>query len=127
VDLAQQVPGLGIGFMPVDNSPLILDFIAEEDVLGDVHEFHQGKFLIDNRDAGSLAFLDAVEGLELTIYQDLALIRSGRIHSGENLHKGGLPRSVFSDQGVYFTLFDPEVYVVQCPDTRELLDDILHF
>ena len=101
--------------------PVLVRFIAEKNIRGDIEIIRQIEFLMDQRDAMLLRFSNRPDLNRPAIQFDGALIR--RVHPGENFHHRAFAGTVLSHQGQNLTLIQGEVYVVQRPNPGKLLSD----
>src|ERR1700757_4330873 len=82
-------------------------FAAQENVRGGVQVRCESQVLIDGLDPGGAGVLRSIETHDLTIYQDLSLVRA--ISSGEDPDKGAFPGAVITDQSDDFTFTNAKV------------------
>ena len=125
-DAGEELRGLLIGLVPVDEAERALDLVVEEDVLRDGEVGTQSELLVDDDDALGLAVADVAELDHLVLEDDVALVGAVRIDPGEHLHQGGLASPVLAADRVDLATRDLEGDVLQGLDAGEGLGDGLH-
>jgi hypothetical protein len=76
---------------------------------------------VDDADPGPLGVARAVKRPRRAGELDRALV--GRVHTGHDLHEGGLAGAVLTDDGVHFTRQDIEVHPFEDAHAEERLAD----
>ena len=118
--------GFGIGLIPVDGEA-VPALVAQVHVFADRHFGHQGQFLVNDDDAQFFGILDVGKLADLSVVDDIALVRSVGVDTAQHVHQGGFARAVLADQRVDLALFHLEVHVIKRFYTGESLCDIFHF
>ena len=93
-------------------------------ILPDLQRGHQHEMLIHHADTAGAGVLRAAQLHRLAVQPDLA--RGGLQCTAENIHQGGLSRTVFTYDGVYRALFEGDVHILQCELAKEVLGDPAH-
>jgi hypothetical protein len=93
----------------------------EHDVLGDGEDRDEHEVLVDHPDPRGDRVAGVVEGDELVVDEDLALIRL--IEAVEDVHERGLARPVLAEQAEDLATIDAQVDAVVGDDAREALGD----
>ena len=61
----------------------------------------------------------------VSLYIDISSI--GMVKTEEDAHQGRFPRSVFSQNRMYLSLFNAQAYIIVCHDSGKFLADTSHF
>ena len=113
------------GFLPV-NEAVLYDLIAHKDILGNGKFGDHGQLLMDDDDSGVFRFLDVFELGLFSHVENLALVRTVWVDTGQDFHQGGFSGAVFAADRMDFTPPHFQRYAVQCANARKLLDDFPH-
>mgnify|MGYP007097192913 CR=1 FL=1 len=97
---------------------------AHNGVLPDLQRGHQHEMLIHHADTAGAGVLRAAQLYRPAVQTDLA--RGGLQRAAENIHQGGLSRTVLAHDGVYRALFEGDVHILQCELAKEVLGDPAH-
>ena len=120
-----QVHGPPTGFLPV-NEAVLYDLIAHKNILGNGKLGDHGQLLMDDDDSGVFRFLDVFELGFFSHVENLALVRTVWVDTGQDFHQGGFSGAVFAADRMDFTPPHFQRYAVQCANARKLLDDFPH-
>ena len=82
---------------------------------------------MDDDDALFFTVLDFGKAALAPFVKNLARVAAVRIDTAEYVHKGRFSRAVLADKGVDAAAGHRQIHIIQRPDARELLCDVLHF
>ncbi len=123
--LAQQRLRPVVRLHPVDDA-VARGLVAQEDVLGDGEQGHQGQFLVDDDDAQVFAVADACEPALFAVEDDFAAVAAVRIDAGQHFHQRGFACAVLAHDGVDLSGLHAQVHPVQGHHPGEGLADVPH-
>ncbi|GAB3981986.1 hypothetical protein GCM10027615_63730 [Plantactinospora veratri] len=119
-DRAEQSAGAA-EHLPAVDEPSAYRFMAQVHVLRDGALRQQVELLVDDADAGPLRVARTAERAGFTREFDGALVRA--VSARDDLHEGGLPGTVLTDDGVHLARPDVEVDTVEDAYPEEGLSD----
>jgi len=122
----EQLLGLAVDRIPVDESAALGHLPAEEEVLRDGQIRNEREFLMNDRDSLVLGILDGPELDFLTIEDDRALVVAVGVDTGQDLHQGRLACAVLPANCVDLTCTDIKVDVLEHLHPGEVLVDVTH-
>jgi hypothetical protein len=102
----------------------LLRFTSDKDIFCNRQVIHQLQFLMNDADAGRLCLARAVKIDTLAVIANFSGIF--RIDAGEYLHQRRLSGAVLAHQGMNFAGIQFEADVVQRPDARKTLAQLLN-
>ena len=115
-----------VGFIPVNRECRSL-FVSEIHVFPDRHIGDQCQFLMNNNNPFCFTVLNICKSADLTVVNNVSLVGTVRINSAENIHQRRFSCPVLTYQSMDLSLFNLQIYIVQCLYTRESLGNIFHF
>ena len=124
--IREQLLGLAVDRIPVDESAALGHLPAEEEVLRDGQIRNEREFLMNDRDSLVLGILDGPELDFLTIEDDRALVVAVGVDTGQDLHQGRLACAVLPANCVDLTCTDIKVDVLEHLHPGEVLVDVTH-
>ena len=116
-----------IGLIPVNETSLGLDLIAQKHIFADGQQRNQGQFLMDNNNTLCFAVLQCFELAQLSVIINLTCIGIRRINTRQDIHQCGFASTVLADQCVNFSAFNNQIDIIQCLDARKFLCNGFHF
>ena len=123
-DTVKKLLRLPVGFSPVDKGP-DHEFMPDKNVLSSRKVRIGCGMLIDCGNSMLLCNQGVRHDYFLAVQDDLSSVRL--MNSCQRLDEGGLPRTVLSDDGMDFTLFQVEADIVQSRYPWKNLGDMIHF
>ena len=81
---------------------------------------------MDNNDPLLFRILDLIKLADLTVIDDVSLIRTIRINAAQNVHQGRLSRSVFPYQSMDLAFLHFQIHVVKRFNAGEGFGNIFH-
>ncbi|MNL61570.1 hypothetical protein D3C87_1855160 [compost metagenome] len=111
---------------PVDHAEA-RRFIAQENVLCNRQQRHQGQLLVNDDHAQMLAVSNAVKAALLAVKMNVAAVAAVRVDAREHLHQRRLACAVLAHDGMDLSRLYAQVDLVQCDNAGEGLADVPHF
>ena len=105
---------------------MLYDLIAHKNILGNGKFGDHGQLLMDDDDSGVFRFLDVFELGLFSHVENLALVRTVWVDTGQDFHQGGFSCAIFAADRMDLTPPHFQRYAVQCANARKLLDDFPH-
>src|SRR5438876_308528 len=99
MQLAEQSLTTTVKFAPVDNAETSW-FATKKDVFGNAQFLDEGKFLVNDGDAGPLCIANSRKPALCSIENDFTTVLRMRIDAGKNFNERRFARPVFTDERV---------------------------
>ena len=118
--------GVAVQLAPIDGADSIGRVAVEKNVFGNGQFGNEVELLMDDGDACIHGLAWALKPLPLPPDENIALIGGIGPDAAEHFHQGRFPGAVLAHQRQHFAGARLEVDVIESPDAREFLDDVLH-
>ena len=125
-EFAEQGFGVGIQFAPIDGAEGVGRLAVEKNVLGDAEFGNEVELLMDDGDARIDGLAGAAKPPPLSLDENIALVGWIGPDAAEHFHQRRFAGAVLAHQRQNLAGAGLEGDVVERPDAREFLDDVLH-